>query len=62
LKRKRRPLFLDDVEEDGREDKVVELAAPDVQATTHGVATPLVASKKPSLGTNYNHQEKAFYL
>jgi hypothetical protein len=51
-KKRRRPLFLDDIEEeDGEpEDEVVEVAEADVQAATSD-ATPKVPAKKPSSRT-----------
>ena len=51
LQKKRRPLFLDGIEEEDGEDEVVEVAATDVQAGADGGATPKPAAKKPSSGT-----------
>ena len=50
LQKKRRPLYLDGIEEDGEpEDEVVELSAVDAQAAAD--ATRKVAAKKLSSGT-----------
>ena len=46
-KKRRRPLFLDGIEE---EDEVVEVAAADVQAGVDGAATPKPAAKNQVLG------------
>ena len=48
LQKKRRPLFLDGIEE---EDEVVEVAVADVQAGADGGATPKPDAKKPSSRT-----------
>ena len=50
-KKRRRPLFLDSIEEEDGEDEVVEVAAADVQAGADGGATPKPAAKKPSSRT-----------
>ncbi|XP_066319786.1 uncharacterized protein [Miscanthus floridulus] len=49
-KKRRRPLFLDGIEEEDGEDEVVVVAAADVQAAADGGATPKPAAK-PSSGT-----------
>ncbi|CAD6263896.1 unnamed protein product [Miscanthus lutarioriparius] len=49
-KKRRRPLFLDGIEEEGGEDEVVAVATADVQAAADGGATPKPAAK-PSSGT-----------
>ena len=49
-KKRRRPLFLDGIEEEDGEDEVVEVAAADVQAGADGGATPKPAAKNQVLG------------
>jgi len=45
-KKRRRPLFLDGIEEEDGEDEVVEVAAADVQAGADGGATPKPAANE----------------
>ncbi|CAD6258159.1 unnamed protein product [Miscanthus lutarioriparius] len=61
-KKRRRPLFLDGIEEENGEDEVVEVATADVQAGADGGATPKSAAKKPSSRTAAKRRHATYQL